>query len=171
MNENFLRTWLRAWALITTVDAIFATTLPVVAYGQPLGRVWQGVASVLIGRAAMEGGARTILLGLVIHATVALVWTTVFLVLVLLSPPVRRFVTTPAGILAAAAVYGPAIWIVMSLVVIPPFTHRATTIGRPWWMQLFAHIPFVALPIVATIGRGLAPARRVADASPVGDAV
>ena len=98
-------------------------------------------------------------------------WTTLFLALVLLSPPVRRFVATPAGILVGAALYGPLIWIVMSLVVIPPFTHRATTIGRPWWMQLFAHIPFVALPIVATIGRGLAPARRVADASPVGDAV
>ena len=171
MNENFLRTWLRAWALITVVDAIFATVLPVVAYGQPLGRVWQGVASLLIGRAATDGGARTILFGLVIHASVALVWTTLFLALVLLCPPVRRFVATPAGIVAAAALYGPLIWIVMSLVVIPQFTRRATMIGPRWWVQLFAHIPFVALPIVATIGRGLAPARRVADASPVGDAV
>ena len=45
MNENILRTWLRTWALITGVDAVFATTLPVAAHGQPLGRVWQGVAS------------------------------------------------------------------------------------------------------------------------------
>jgi hypothetical protein len=171
VNENILRTWVRTWALITVVDAIFATTLPVVAYGQPLGRVWQGVASVLIGQAAIGGGARTILLGLVIHAGVALLWTTVFLLLVLLSPPLRRFVAVPAGILAAAAVYGPAIWIVMSLVVIPPFTHRAATIGSRWWVQLLAHIPFVALPIVATIGRGLRSAGGVSDARLVGDAV
>jgi hypothetical protein len=171
VNEILLRTWLRAWALITVVDAIFATTLPVVAYGQPLGRVWQGVASVLIGPTAIQGGARTILLGLVIHATVALVWTTVFLVLVLLSPPLRRFFGTPAGILAAAAVYGPAIWIVMSLVVIPSIAHRQPQTGPRWWVQLFAHIPFVALPIVAAIGRGLGPAGRVADARLAGDAV
>jgi hypothetical protein len=24
-----------------------------------------------------------------------------------------------------------------------------------WWIQLFAHIPFVALPIVTVVGRGL----------------
>jgi hypothetical protein len=168
VNEHFLRTWLRAWALITAVDALFATTLPVVAYGQPLGRVWQGVASVLIGQSAIGGGARTILVGLAIHAGVALVWTTVFLVLALLSPPLRRFVAVPAGILAAAAVYGPTIWIVMSLVVIPALTHRAPTIGPRWLVQLVAHIPFVALPIVATIGRGLRSAG-VADVRLAGD--
>ena len=54
MNENFLRVWLRAWALITVVDGIFATVLPVVAYGEPPGRVWQVIASLLLGR-----GART----------------------------------------------------------------------------------------------------------------
>jgi len=170
VNENFLRTWLRAWALITVVDAIFATVLPVVAYGQPLGRVWQGVASVLIGPSAIGGGTRTVLFGLAMHAGVALVWTTLFLALVLLSPPLRRSVAPPAGIVVAAAMYGPLIWIVMSLVVIPAFTGRPATIGLRWWVQLVAHIPFVALPIVATIARGLAPARLVADASLAGDA-
>ncbi|MFL5619539.1 MAG: hypothetical protein ACJ79A_14210 [Gemmatimonadaceae bacterium] len=169
MNQNFLRIWLRAWALITVVDAIFATVLPVVAYGQPLGRVWQGIASLLLGRAAIYGGLRTILFGLVLHATVALVWTTLFLMLVLLSPQLRRLVATPAGILAAAAVYGPLIWIVMSLVVIPLFAHRRTQISERWWVQLLAHIPFVALPIVATIGRGLRSTDGVVHAPPVGD--
>jgi hypothetical protein len=169
VNENFLRTWLRAWALITVVDGIFATVLPVVAYGQPFGRVWQGVASILLGRAAIRGGARTILFGLVMHATVALVWTTVFLVLVLLSPRLRRLVATPAGILGVATLYGPAIWIVMSLVVIPRFTNRPTQISERWWVQLLAHIPFVALPIVATIGRGLRSAEGALSARPLGD--
>ena len=49
------------------------------------------------------------------------------------------------------------------------FSHRATTIGPRWWVQLFAHIPFVALPIVATIGRGLRTSAAVVDAGPVGD--
>ena len=171
MNENFLRIWLRAWALITVVDGIFATVLPVVAYGQPLGRVWQGVASLLLGRAAADGGLRTILFGLVMHTGVALVWTSVFMVLAALSPRLRRIVATPAGIVGIATLYGPAIWIVMSLVVIPRFTNRPTTIGARWWVQLLAHIPFVALPIVATIGRGLRSAEGAVHARPVGDAV
>lgn len=170
MNENFLRTWLRAWALITVVDGIFATVLPVVAYGQPLGRAWQNVAAVLLGRTAIYGGARTIVFGLVMHATVALVWTTLFLVVALFSARMRRIVATPAGIIGVAALYGPLIWIVMSLVVIPAFTRRATQIGQRWWVQLLAHIPFVALPIVATIGRGLRSSAGVVGTRPLGDA-
>jgi hypothetical protein len=38
---------------------------------------------------------------------------------------------------------------VMSLVLIPPFTHRPPTIGFRWWVQLIGHFPFVGLPIVA----------------------
>jgi len=171
MPPTFLRTWLRAWALVTVVDGIFATTLPVVAYGQQLGRVWQGIASLLLGPGAMRGGILTMLFGLVMHASVALTWTTVFMVLVLLSPRLRRVVAVPDGILGIATLYGPAIWIVMSLLVIPRFTGRPSTIGFRWWVQLFAHIPFVALPIVATIGRGLRSADDVVPVRPVGDAV
>ena len=170
MNENFLRVWLRAWALITVVDAIFATVLPVVAYGRPLGQVWQGVASLLLGPGAMRGGARTMAFGLVMHATVALVWTTVFLALVLSSHRLRRIVGTPAGIIVVSALFGPMIWIVMSMVVIREVTGRPVVITAQWWVQLLAHIPFVALPIVATIGRGLRSTIPLADAHPVGDA-
>jgi hypothetical protein len=169
MNPTVVRTWLRAWALIAVIDGIFATTLPVVAYGQPPGRVWKGVASVLLGPGAMEGGSRTILLGLLMHAGVALAWTTVFLILALLSPRLRRIVATPAGSLGVAALYGPAIWLVMSFVVIPRFTGRPPTVNVRWWVQLLAHIPFVALPIVWTIGRGLRSAVGLVSARPIGD--
>ena len=170
MNENFLRVWLRAWALITVVDGIFATVLPVVAYGQPLGQVWKAVASVLLGRGALRGGLTTILFGLVMHATVALMWTTVFLALALHSARLRRIVATRAGIAGVAALYGPVVWIVMSLIVIPRLTGRATVIGDRWWIQLLAHIPFVALPIVATIARGLRTMDAVVPARPIAEA-
>jgi hypothetical protein len=155
MNGNVLRTLLRAWLTITVVDGIFATLLPVVAYGQPLGRVWQGVASVLLGAGAMQGGVRTIAIGLVMHAATALAWTTVFMILALLSPRLRRTVATAGGAVAVAAVYGPLVWMAMSFLVIPRLTGRPPTINGRWWVQLVAHIPFVALPIVASIGRGL----------------
>jgi hypothetical protein len=170
VNGNFLRVWLRAWALITVVDATFATVYPVVARGQRLGRVWQGVASVLLGAGAVEGGARTIAFGLVMHATVALVWTTVFLALALASPLLRRIVATPAGILVVSALYGPLIWTVMSTVVIARLVGRPVVITPQWWVQLAAHIPFVALPIVWTIGRGLRSAVGILPARPIGEA-
>ena len=58
----------------------------------------------------------------------------------------------PGILLAVAAVYGPIIWMVMSLVIIPLSTHRPPAINIRWWVQFFGHIPFVSLPIVALIG-------------------
>ena len=170
MNGNVLRTLLRAWLAIAVIDGIFATLLPVVAYGAPLGRVWQGVASTLLGPAAMQGGGRTMLVGLVMHAGVALAWTTVFVALALASPALRRIVERPAGIVAVSALYGPAIWMVMSFLVIPRLTGRAPAIDRRWWVQLVAHVPFVALPIVAVVGRGLRSMHDAVHVRPVGDA-
>jgi hypothetical protein len=170
VNANVLRTLVRAWITIALVDGVFATTLPVVAYGQPLGRVWKGVASVLLGPGAMEGGSSTILVGLLMHAGVALTWTSVFLVLALLSPRLRRIVATPAGVVGVATLYGPVIWMVMSFVVIPRFTGRPPAVNFRWWVQLLAHIPFVALPIVWTIGRGLRSAVGILPARPIGEA-
>jgi hypothetical protein len=169
MNPTVLRTWLRAWALVAVVDGLFATTLPVVAYGQPLGRVWKGVASVLIGPSAMLGHWRTIALGLGMHVCVALLWTTVFLILALMSPLLRRIVATPAGVLGVATLYGPAVWIIMSFLVIQRLTGRPPTINFRWYVQLLAHIPFVALPIVWAVGRGLRSAEGVLPVRPLGD--
>jgi hypothetical protein len=44
---------------------------------------------------------------------------------------------------------------VMSLAVIPLFTHRPPSITFRWWVQFFGHFPFVGLPIVASIAGGL----------------
>jgi|SRR5829696_1390812 len=166
MQRDVVRLLVRAWLTIAVVDAIFATTLPVVAYGQPLGRVWQGVASVLLGPSAMQGGARTMLVGLVMHFGVALAWTAVFLTLALLLPRLRHLIATPPGVVAVSLLYGPAIWMIMSFVVIPRLTGRPATVNVRWWVQLLAHVPFVGIPIVATIGRGLRGSSAVAGARP-----
>jgi len=41
-----------------------------------------------------------------------------------------------------------------SLAVIPFLVHRPPAISIRWWIQLIGHIPFVGLPIVASIWRG-----------------
>jgi hypothetical protein len=68
----------------------------------------------------------SVALGILMHSGVALAWSAAFL-----------FVLFRA-------------WMVLSLVVIPIFTHRPPTIGVRWWIQWFGHIPFVGVPIAAS---------------------
>ena len=146
---------LRAWVTIAIVDFIFASCLSIFAYGSTFTRLWQGVASALLGPSAIQGGTRTVVVGLLLHLCVAFTWSAVFLTLALNWTRLRHMIATPGGILVVATVYGPAIWCVMSLVVIPLSTGRPPAISVRWWIQLVAHIPFVALPIVTVVGRGL----------------
>jgi uncharacterized membrane protein YagU involved in acid resistance len=84
------------------------------------------------------------------HFGVAFGWSAVFLFLVLRLGWVRRLLASSYGVGKVAALYGPFIWMVMSLVVIPILLHRPPTIGTRWWVQWIGHIPFVGLPIVAS---------------------
>jgi hypothetical protein len=108
-----------------------------------------------LGHAALDGGAPTVTLGLVMHVGVAFGWSAVFLLLVTRSTWIRGVLRSTRGVIMAAAVYGPVIWMVMSLAVIPLFTHRPPAITFRWWVQFFGHFPFVGVPIVASIGSGL----------------
>jgi len=153
LRQRLIRTWLT----IAAIDCIFATTLGVVAYKSTAARVWEGVASVLMGPSAINGGAGAVAIGLLMHLAVAFTCSLVFLLVLGASAALRQLVAHPAGILAVAAIYGPMIWLVMSIVVIPHFTGRAPTYAARWWVQFFGHIPFVALPIVVTASRSLRP--------------
>jgi uncharacterized membrane protein YagU involved in acid resistance len=73
----------------------------------------------------------------------------VFLLLVLRSRWIRDLLVSPYGPAKVGALYGPLVWIAMSLVVIPLLVHRPPTIGARWWVQLIGHIPFVGIPIAA----------------------
>jgi hypothetical protein len=127
---------LRAGVLTAVTDGLFSSVLAAFVYGSTVTRLWQGVASVLWGAAAFEGGTHTAAIGVLMHVGVAF----------------GGVLAEPYGVIAVAAVYGPVIWLVMSLVVIPMLTHRPPAINIRWWVQLVGHVPFVALPIVTLIG-------------------
>jgi hypothetical protein len=146
---------LRAGLLTAVTDGLFSSVLAAFFYGSTVTRLWQGVASVLLGAPAFEGGSRTAAIGVLMHVGVAFGWSAVFLLLVLSSSWLRDILAEPSGVVAVAAVYGPLIWLVMSLAVIPLLTHRPPAINFRWWVQLVGHVPFVALPIVAMIARDL----------------
>jgi hypothetical protein len=140
----------RAGLLTGVVDGLFSSLLSVLAYGSTVSRLFQGVASVLLGPEAFNGGTRTVALGVLMHFGVAFGWSAVFLFLVLRSRRVRGVLASPYGVVKVAALYGPLIWMVMSLAVIPILVHRPPTITYRWWIQWFGHIPFVGIPIVAS---------------------
>jgi uncharacterized membrane protein YagU involved in acid resistance len=64
---------------------------------------------------------------------------------------------SPYGALKVASWYGPFVWLVMSLVVIPLLLRRPPTINFPWLVQLIGHIPFVGLPIASVAKSALTP--------------
>jgi len=152
-NRALASAWIRAGLLTGIVDGVWAIVLSVVFYGSTFARLWQGVASVPFGRDALQWGTIGTLLGILVHFCVAFGWSAVFLLLLTRSRVVRASVAARFGVIRVAAVYGPSIWVVMSLVVIPLLAQRPPTIGFRWWVQLLGHIPFVGLPIVAGASR------------------
>ena len=143
----------RAGLLTAISDGLFSTVLVTFFYGSTPTRLWQGVASTLLGRGAFDGGAGTAFVGVLMHVGVAFGWSAVFLFVVLRAGWVRRLLASPYGTIKGAALYGPFVWLVMSLVVIPILVGHGPVITYRWWVQLIGHFPFVGLPIVVSIKR------------------
>lgn len=146
---------LRATLITGVVDGLFACAMFLAFQGPALIRVWQGIASTVLGRAAYDGGVRTAGLGVLMHFGVALFWSAVFLLLVSRSTWLRQTVRSVCGKFLIAAIYGPVIWMVMSLIVIPALVQRAPSIAPRWWVYLLGHVFFVGIPIVVGIGSGV----------------
>jgi len=84
---------------------------------------------------------------------VALAWSAVFIFGAMRVERIRRLIASRAGALGVASVYGPLVWMAMSLVVIPVLVRRPPSITFRWWVQFFGHIPFVGAPIVWSASR------------------
>lgn len=145
---------LGAWLTTAVTDGLFAC-VSALLFGTPVARLWQGVASTLLGKSAYDGGTRTVLIGVLMHFGVALAWSALFLLLATSSARLRDWLRARGDMFTVAAVYGPCIWLVMSLAVIPPLVGRPPAITPRWWIQLIGHAFFVGLPIVAWIAGGV----------------
>ena len=150
----FVRAVVPVWLVTAAWDFVCATALSV-AYGSTAAALWRGVAATVLGPSALSGGAVAVAVGIALHMAVALTWASLFVAVARAWPALLRAIRTPGGALAVAAAYGPAIWLVMSLMVIPLATGRPPRFGTRWWIQVGAHIPFVSLPLVFTARRVL----------------
>jgi hypothetical protein len=146
---------LSAGAATAVVDGLFSSVLSAFFYHSTVSRLFQGVAATLLGPSAFDGGTRTALIGILMHVGVAFGWSAVFVFGLMRVPAIRRILASNFGVIKVAALYGPFIWLVMSLAVIPLLVHRPPSITFRWWVQFFGHIPFVALPMIATACRSV----------------
>jgi len=149
VNTGTWARFARAGIVTALVDGLFSSVLSAFFYHSTVTRLFQGVAATLLGPAAFDGGTRTALIGVLMHVGVAFGWSAVFLFGVMRASLVRRALASRYGVIKIASVYGPFIWLVMSLAVIPVLLHRPPSITFRWWVQFFGHIPFVAVPIVS----------------------
>ena len=137
-----LDTILYGGLVVAILDGLFALTF----YGLILGikpmRIFQSVASGLLGKASYEGGTQTFLLGILLHFIVALCIAAVYY-LASLRLPVLLHRAVVCGLM-----YGMLAYLGMNYVIIP-----LSAIGfRPFSFRLFlpafiGHAFLVGLPI------------------------
>lgn len=138
----------------TAVGVLDGTAAVVAAWirGVPPDRVFQYISSGLLGRGSYEGGAATIILGVVLHFIVAFGAATVF---VFLARSIAFIRNNP---LILGPLYGIAVYFFMSEVVVTlsnvtrqPRTLSGTITG------ILIHIFFVGLPIALITWRSGQP--------------
>jgi hypothetical protein len=142
-----------AGVLTGVTDGLFSSILSVAFYHSTVQRLFQGVASTLLGAGAF-GGNLTFAIGVLMHFGVAFGWSVVFLLIVKRVRLIYNLLNSPYGVVKVASLYGPFIWMVMSLAVIPILLQRPPAINIRWLVQLIGHIPFVGIPVVWSIGGG-----------------
>lgn len=149
-----LDTILYGGLVIGLLDGLFA----LVFYGLILGvkpmRIFQSVASGLLGRASYEGGVQTFLLGVLLHFIVATCIAAVYYAACLVLPVLIRHAV------ASGLIYGMIAYLVMNYVVIPL---SAAGSGRFSWSTFLpafiAHAFLVGLPL-ALLARRSAQANK-----------
>jgi hypothetical protein len=115
---SLVRAALGAGLLIGALDAVAATVHAWVFSGVGPDRVFRFVASGAFGKIAFTGGAHFIALGLLLHFLFAVAWTALFFFAIRVavgSGPLRSAPRT----VAIGAFWGLAVWLAMTLVVIP----------------------------------------------------
>jgi hypothetical protein len=96
----------------------------------------------------LDGGTPMALVGMLMHLSVALFWSGLFILALQNSDKLRSTIESAPGAVAVALVYGMSIWLIMSLIVIPTLVHRPPNITTKWWVQLFGHPLFVVTPMI-----------------------
>lgn len=105
-------------------------------------RIFQHVASGLLGRASFSGGVATVALGVVLHFLIAFIITIIYYAASL------RFPVLIQRAILCGTLYGVAVYLVMNYVVIPLSAAQSTTFSTGAFLNgVIGHALLVGLPI------------------------
>jgi uncharacterized membrane protein YagU involved in acid resistance len=134
-----------AGLLSGTLD-ITATSILIRTQGIPVKRLLQTVASGALGPAAYQGGKKTAAAGLFFHFLIAFIAALVFYAIS------RKFSALFDHPLLCGAVYGIAVHLVMSRIVVPlSAAPKREFSAKAFLIQLVIHIVCVGLPIALIV--------------------
>jgi uncharacterized membrane protein YagU involved in acid resistance len=135
-----------AAALLSGILDLTATSTVMKAQGIPFERLLQGIASGALGKSSFQGGKKTAAIGLFFHFLIA------FAVAVIYYESSRRFLLLIDHPFFSGAIYGIAVHLVMSLIVLPlSAAPKREFSAKAFLTQLLIHIVFVGLPIALTV--------------------
>ena len=119
--------------------------------GAAPSRVFQAIASGLLGDAASAGGIGIDALGIACHFGISLLWAALFALLASRLPALAR-----RPILAGPA-FGIVVFLSMRLVVLPlsAYPHPVTFKPLATVLDLLSHMVLFGLPIALTVGRAI----------------
>jgi len=139
-RPNAFKTIIFGGLTVGVLDGLSAVVLSAMRGISPL-RVFQYIASGLLGRDSFNGGMKTALLGVLLHFVIAFGVATVFYFASLYLPVLIR------KAVLMGAIYGVVVYWVMQLVVVPlsAVTRPPRTLSGVI-TQIIIHILFVGLP-------------------------
>lgn len=157
-TSDFVRALLWGGLGVGIFDGAAACIQVWLGNGTPPERLFQGVASALLGRAALEGGIATAALGVLMHFTVAFTATALACLVYRRTPALHQ---TPVILLGA--LFGAAAFCAMNFAVLPLLSVvRGIYLHTPprWpgsmgWAQFAIHLVCVGQPIAAAARRFL----------------
>jgi hypothetical protein len=147
---------LRAGLLAGTLDLCLATGIQVlVTHRINVPRILQAIAAGVLGGSSFEMGARSAVLGAVLHYLIATIWAAIFLVLVRRIDRLPRMMASARGLVTTGLAYGVVVWAGMRFVVVP-LSRAASAQGFTWVTALTVagHAALVGLPIVLVLWSG-----------------
>ena len=166
-----LRRILAAALLVALLDGLAAVTFYAwILHVTTPTRIFQGIASALVGPAAFEGGLPMILLGLLMHTGVALGWSTVYAITWSRWPALRALTGSTRGAVLVGVAYGPAVWFCMRFLILP-LTHAYLQPVTSWRFlaMIGIHMIAVGTPIALLLRQaGFPSATRAAEPSHAG---
>ncbi len=131
--------------IVGILDLLFAFTFYGLILGAPALRIFQGVAAGIIGRdAAIKGGVRTFLFGILLHFVVATCIATVYYLACRVLPVLLRYAVV------SGLVYGMIAYLGMKYIVVPlsAIGQRGRLPRLPIFLtEIIGHAVLVGLPL------------------------